>query len=190
MMGSNPSVFKGVVLAAEHISWYQAVEYCNRLSERKGLTPAYEIDMMNVKWNKEANGYRLPTEAEWEYAARAGVESLGYVYAGRDSLDLVAWFEENSSAEMHPIGTAQSNELSIYDMTGNVREWCWDWYGEYPTGTMTDPTGPSSGSGRVARGGSWRTFEGEGLRVAFRSGYSPDLTDNETGFRVAARAPE
>lgn len=137
------------------VSWYDVVEYCNWLSSKEGKTPAYRINGNNVTWNKSADGYRLPTEAEWEYAAKGGSKSRNYTYAGSGYIGNIAWYSGNSGKKTHPVGQKQANELGIYDMTGNVWEWCWDWYGDYSSGSVSYPAGASSGSYRVLRGGGW-----------------------------------
>ncbi len=182
-----------------NVSWYDAVEYCNWLSEQHGLTPYYAIDksrkdpnnensLDDVKWTVTprtgSKGYRLPTEAEWEYAARGGAQSKGYKYAGSSNLDEVAWFWENSEDKTNPAGQKKPNELGLHDMSGNVWEWCWDWYGEYSSGAKTNPRGAERGSSRVLRGGSWNN-EAEFCRVSLRSYYYPDLRTGHYGFRVA-----
>jgi formylglycine-generating enzyme required for sulfatase activity len=128
------------------IDWYDAVDYCNWLSERAGLTPCYSGAGKFTKCDFLANGYRLPTEAEWEYAARGGNLSKGYLYAGGDDPDLVAWYEDNSGGNIQPVGGKLPNELGIYDMSGNRWEWCWDWYeeGYYAESPEIDPTGPTT----------------------------------------------
>ena len=153
MMGVNPSEFKGANLPVEQVSWFDAVEYCNRLSLREGLTPAYTINGNNVRWNREANGYRLPTEAEWEYACRAGTDTP--FYSG-SLVDNAGWHSGNSGGQTRPVGEKEPNSWGLYDMHGNVLEWCWDWLGDYSGEAQTDPQGPSAGTRRVYRGGSWR----------------------------------
>jgi len=187
LMGSNPSdTGKGIGnnYPVNKVSWYEAVEYCNKLSRSDGLTPAYTINGTNVSWNRNANGYRLPTESEWEYAARGGHKAGSYnIYAGNDSIGSVAWYYGNSGNKSHPVGGKQANELGIYDMTGNVWEWCYDWYDDYPSGSVTDPAGPSSGSVRVLRGGGWLN-DALHCRSAFRNYDTPARRHNDLGFRV------
>jgi formylglycine-generating enzyme required for sulfatase activity len=187
VMGSNPSYFKGDDLPVESVSWYEAVAYCNARSVKEGLTPAYTVVNTligaTVTWNRSASGYRLPTEAEWEYAARGG-SGVGYlIYAGSNNVDGVGWYWDNSGSKTHPVGTKAANGLGIYDMTGNVWEWCWDWYGTYPTSPQTDPIGAPSGAGRVARGGSWH-FYGQNLRSAYRNTITPSSRYDVLGFRL------
>jgi formylglycine-generating enzyme required for sulfatase activity len=157
IMGTNPSYFKGENLPVEQVSWFEAAEYCNRRSLKEGLTPAYRGSDNSITCDFSASGYRLPTEAEWEYAAKGGNKDLmTFTYAGGNSPDGVAWYDGNSGSTTHPAGTKQPNSLGLYDMSGNVWEWCWDWYSSsYSAGNQTDPMGASSGSGRVYRGGSW-----------------------------------
>jgi formylglycine-generating enzyme required for sulfatase activity len=171
IMGTNPSHFKGDTLPVENISWYDAVEYCNKRSLNEGLTPAYRIDKTRrdgnntneydevkwvVTWDRTMNGYRLPTEAEWEYAAKGGnKDPVAYEYAGSNDPNSIAWYTDNSGGKTHPVGTKAPNSLDLYDMSGNVWEWCWDWHGDYGSGAQTDPLGASSGTSHVTRGGSW-----------------------------------
>ena len=150
-----------------HVSWNDAKAYCEWLSRKTGQS------------------FRLPTEAEWEYAARGGNKSRGYKYSGSNSINDVAWYTSNSGSKTHQVGTKSPNELGIYDMSGNVWEWCQDWYGNYSSGSQTNPTGPSSGSTRVRRGGSWCNFA-EYCRVSYRISYSPDYRDDILGLRLAS----
>ena len=151
--------------------------------------------MESISWNdcqefiKKLNkitrkNFRLPTEAEWEYAARGGNKSKGYKYSGSNTIDNVAWYTSNSGSKTHDVKTKQANELGIYDMSGNVYEWCQDWYGNYSSGSQTNPTGPSSGSGRVYRGGSWY-FNAKICRVSNRYNYNPDYYDSDLGLRLS-----
>ena len=182
VMGVNPSHFNGDNLPVESVSWYNAVEYCNRLSQREGLTPAYTVKGENVKWNRNTNGYRLPTEAEWEYACRAGTSTR---YYSGISVDNAGWHNGNSDKQTHPVGEKQGNAWGLYDMHGNVWEWCGDWYGEYSNGAQTDPLGASSGTNRMVRGGSWYC-NARLLRSAYRRYNTPASRHSHIGFRVAA----
>ena len=137
VMGSNPSKFKGDNLPIENVSWNDCQTFINRLNSYTG------------------RNFRLPTEAEWEFAARGGNYSRHYKYSGSNYISDVAWYDGNSSNRTHPVGTKQANELGLYDMSGNVCEWCSDWYGSYSSYSQNDPTGPNSGSYRVLRGGCW-----------------------------------
>ena len=170
-----------------NVTWYGAVEYANWLSNQAGLTPVYTITGTSVTASWDANGYRLPTEAEWEYAARGGVSSKGYTYAGSHNADNVAWYKDSSGSSTHPVGEKEDNELGLYDMSGNVGEWCWDWYGVYSSVNQPDPAGPSTGSGRVPSGGSWLD-DARDLRSANRIGVSPGSSYPDDGFRLARPA--
>jgi sulfatase modifying factor 1 len=171
--------------------WNDATAYCNWLSEKDGLTSCYSGKGILTKCDFSANGYRLPTEAEWEYAARGGQKSKGYLYAGSNNPDDVAWYAGNSGDRVHPVGEKQPNELGLYDMSGNMYEWCWDWYGKdyYASSPIDDPTGPPPtpeptprGPNKVRRSGSWRE-NADSIRVAFRSfDYMSYPGDN--GFRL------
>jgi formylglycine-generating enzyme len=188
VMGSNPSSFTGdELLPVESVTWYDAVAFCNALSSFEGLDPCYVVEGIAVSADFTRTGYRLPTEAEWEYAARGGAASQGYTYSGSDTPDAVAWYDANSSGGTMPVGTKAANELGIHDMSGNAWEWCWDWYGSYGAGAQADPTGAASGTTRIARGGSY--FTGiDFLRCADRDYLDPAASYDNIGFRVARRA--
>lgn len=207
VMGSNPSAFQGEQLPVEMVSWYDAIEYCNQRSIQEGLEPYYTIDKNkqdvnnkseydHIKWtvavNEGANGYRLPTEAEWEYAAGGGQLSKSYLYSGSNSADEAAWYWRNAGDEYltgdwnwpaieknknrtSVVGSKLSNELGLYDMSGNVREWCWDWYEDAEF---------ESGIYRVVKGGGWigdvSNTESAARGKFEASGFGPDQ-----GFRIA-----
>ena len=170
-----------------NVSWYDAVEYCNWLSEKEGLTPVYSGSGDNISCNFDANGYRLPTEAEWEYAAKGGNNHDSYTYSGSNTVGDVGWTKSNSGSETHPVGGKIPNSLGLYDMSGNVWEWCWDWYDFYSDTSLVDPEGPESGDYRVLRGGSW-SFITNFLRCAVRGGNYPTFTLFDLGFRVVVSA--
>ncbi|MDR1126554.1 MAG: formylglycine-generating enzyme family protein [Treponema sp.] len=219
VMGSNPSSFKGDNLPVERVSWYDAIEYCNKRSEKERRTPAYTIDKTRrdenntsgnddekwvVTWNRNANGYRLPTEAEWELACRAGTSTPFYTgdnittnhanYDGR--------YPANNNAKgvyrgkTWAVGSGAPNPWGLYDMSGNLYEWCWDWYGSYGDGTQTDPAGAVRGSRRVLRDGSWYDvsnlvlpdgswYDGaQDVRSAVRGGLIPSSKGSIIGFRL------
>jgi formylglycine-generating enzyme required for sulfatase activity len=186
VMGSNPAYFKGSRKPMEQVSWYDAVEFCNKLSEKEGLQKAYRGSGSSIKCDFNANGYRLPTEAEWEYAARGGNKSKGYKFSGSNTIGNVAWYTVNSGDSTHEAGTKSPNELGIYEMSGNVWEWCWDWYGGNYSASSSDtnPKGTNSGSLRVLRGGSCNNVA-ESCRVANRGSDSPDYGYYNNGFRLA-----
>jgi formylglycine-generating enzyme required for sulfatase activity len=184
IMGTNPSNWKGDNLPVEMVSWNDAVEYCNRRSLKEGLTPAYRSGGNSITCDFQANGYRLPTEAEWEFAAKGGTKDyLTTEYAGSNSVDTVGWHSGNSGARTHPVGTKQPNNLGLYDMSGNLWEWCWDWSSSYGSGAQTDLQGAASGTPRVRRGGSWND-DARGLRSASRAHATPSGRGGNLGFRL------
>ena len=166
IMGSNPSRFSGDNLPAEQISWVDCQKFIAKLNE---LTK---------------REFRLPTESEWEYAARGGKKSKGYKYAGSNNVDNVAWYESNCGTSTHKVGSKASNELGLYDMSGNVWEWCQDLYGQYPSEPQTNPSGPSSGTIRIFRGGGVFAPATQ-CRVAKRAGNSDDYSHYNLGLRLA-----
>jgi len=196
--GHNPSYFSGTNLPVERVTWYDAVEFANKLSEREGLQPVYTIsnrtpsigypiEFATVTANSNKNGYRLPTEAEWEYAAKGGNGSPGNLtYSGSNNPDNVAWYFNNSGSTTNVVGAKAPNGLGIYDLSGNVWEWCWDWYGSYSSGAQTNPMGPSSGAERVGRGGGWE-HRPEVLRSARRSDDPPSYRNYGLGLRLVRR---
>ena len=183
LMGKNPSDYMGDYRPVENVSWYEAVAYANMLSQKDGLRAAYTISGTNVSCDFAANGWRLPTEAEWEYAARGGQSSRGNVYSGSNDINAVAWHKRNSGERTKQVGTKEANELGLFDMSGNVWEWCWDWYGKYSGGSQTNPLGAASGSLRVLRGGCW-DYNSSNCSVASRDNVIPDYRSSDGGFRV------
>ena len=167
VMGTNPSYYTGNQRPVEQVSWNDCQTFISKLNTLTGKT------------------FRLPTEAEWEFAARGGNDSKGYTYSGSNTVSDVAWYYSNCNSH-YPVKSKSSNELGIYDMSGNVWEWCQDWYGSsyYSSSSSTDPTGPTSGSYRVFRGGSWRNGATD-CRVAYRNNDTPTFTYNNIGFRLA-----
>ena len=192
VMGANPSYFKGDSLPVESVSWYDAINYCNRLSQLEGLIPAYTVNGVNVTWNPNANGYRLPTEAEWEYACRAGTTtpfSTGNnITTAQANYDGNNPYNDNAKGASRQktinVGSFQPSPWGLYDMHGNVSEWCWDWYGAVNAARQTDPIGPSSGTSHVTRGGSW-VNGGRDIRSAARNYGAPSYRSSNLGFRIA-----
>jgi formylglycine-generating enzyme required for sulfatase activity len=185
VMGKNPSNFKGDNLPVETVSWFDAIEYCNKRSQKEGLTPAYNIsgsgNKRTVTWNRGANGYRLPTEAEWEYACRAGTTTA--YNNGMVINNDTGWYNANSGRITHPVGQKPANAWGLYDMHGNVYEWCWDLRGKYSSEAQTDPSGAVSGSNRVLRGASVFN-DSEYQRSAYRRDDSPLRKADGLGFRL------
>ena len=185
LMGSNPSHFKGANRPVEQVSWFDVVKFCNKFSELEGLEPTYIVNGRDVTCNWDAKGYRLPTEAEWEYSTR-GREY--HKYSGSDNVDEVAWFGDNSDAgnggQAHPVGQKKPNVFGLYDMSGNVFEWVWDRSDDYSRSNQTDPTGLDSGIRRICRGGSW-LHNARGARVSFRLNRIPTRRHDYLGFRLS-----
>ena len=168
------------------ITWEEAVTYCNWLSATEKLQPVYSKNGPNYVCNFYANGYRLPTEAEWEFAARGGKLAKATNYSGSDNANEIAWHKTNSNKSPHTIGTKSPNKLGVYDMSGNVWEWCWDWYSEnyYTNDKINNPRGPEMGEKRAVRGGSWDS-ELNCLRTANRVSTYPGKTHEFYGFRIS-----
>ena len=200
VVGSNPSRFVSPEYPVENVSWFDAVEYCNLRSVREGFAPAYAIQGEEVLWNRDADGYRLPTEAEWEEACRAGaadafplggITETGCIDALGNAdpiLDQLGWYCGNAGVTTHDVKQKQPNAAGLYDMCGNVWEWCWDWYGDLGTDLAFDPVGPATGILRVRRGGSWYQ-EAKYCRSASRDMYYPNSKDDLLGFRVVRTLP-
>lgn len=169
VMGTNPSYnTSGSLLPVEEVSWNDCQTFISKLNS---LTKA---------------NFRLPTEAEWEFAARGGNKSAGYTYSGSNTIDDVAWYRSNSGDKTHVVKTKQPNELGIYDMSGNVYEWCRDWYGDYSSASVTNPTGAATGHFRVYRGGCWGTYASY-CRCAVRNYHDPKITVNNIGLRLVSQ---
>lgn len=206
VMGENPSNFSGDTLPVENISWLDAVAYCNARSEQEGLTPVYTIDGGSVSWDRSANGYRLPTEAEWEYACRAGTATAFNTETSISAEESNYWgdypymIEDNyfdqGNLETRPgvyrqttveVNSFAPNAWGLYNMHGNVGEWVWDYYGAYTTEAQTDPTGPETGTRRVYRGGGWNDFA-KNLRSAYRAALPQENSNYNIGLRLVLNA--
>ncbi len=185
IMGAKPILDKGAgdKNPIYNVSWSEAVDFCNKLSMKEGLTPCYTGSGAGTECNFSANGYRLPTEAEWEYAARGGNRSGKFLYAGSNNEEEAGWYSGNSGGATHEVGLKAPNELGLYDMSGNLWEWCWDWYDAkfYNSSPSKNPAGPDSGIYRVLRGGGWAIFA-NALRCTNRY-YGAHRSDSSTGFR-------
>lgn len=182
------------------VNWYDAVKWCNARSQMEGLVPVYytgttfstenvyktgEVTLAVSNINTSANGYRLPTEAEWEYAAQGGSSrhNPSFMYSGSNVIDSVAWYSANAGGNTHPVGLKGSNEAGLYDMSGNVLEWCWDWNGIYSNTAQTNPTGPSTGTVRIIRSGATH-HDNAHCHIANRNTAGPSVRDGDLGFRV------
>jgi formylglycine-generating enzyme required for sulfatase activity len=203
-MGFNPSITTdNEYCPADSITWYSAVEYCNKMSELEELPPFYELKAVKRRTTGTiekaeilllgGNGYRLLTEAEWEYTCRAG--SITPWCYGDQVMEVgdYAWYYDNSSMETHPVSEKKPNSWGLFDMHGNVMEWCHDWYDEFYYQQCAEdeenPTGPQEGTAKVLRGGAWQ-FGAEATRCAYRNSSSPDTSSGVIGFRVCRNAPE
>jgi len=196
LTGINPSEFQDTISSnrpVEMVTWYDAVLYCNARSKRDGRDTVYSYTgvtgtardgrsgLGNLVINLEKNGYRLPTEAEWEYACRAGTTS--HYYWDVDSALLYAWYIDNSAGSTHNAASKLPNTNSLYDMSGNVWEMCNDWFGTYGSAAQSDPSGPGSGTAKIIRGGCW-SRDSTYLRSAARLAVNPGARSNDVGFRV------
>jgi formylglycine-generating enzyme required for sulfatase activity len=186
VMGYNNSHWKGDDLPIQGVSYYECLDFCNKLSLMEGLTPCYSGKKSYTTCDWSANGYRMPTEAEWEFACKGGTQSKNYSYSGSNNIDAVAWYKTNSGKMAHPVGQKQANELGIYDMSGNLGEWCWDWMDPnyFKKEPMDNPRGAKLGIFHLVRGGSWNSKE-KFCHVAKRDSFEPDHRySREKGFRL------
>ena len=188
VMGNNPSANIGSMAnPVDNVTWYDAVRFCNALSTHEGLNPCYIETVDNTfECDFNTNGYRLPTEAEWEYACRAGSETAFHSGGNEEDVERVAWCAANSDGISHPVGLKEANDYDLHDIHGNVAEWCWDWYNPayYSNSSLDDPEGPDSGRIKVTRGGSYY-MDGFALRSSSRVHFlDPAVKGSQTGFRV------
>jgi formylglycine-generating enzyme required for sulfatase activity len=193
LMGDNPSRWKGKTNPVEQMRWSDAVRFCNARSKAEGLEPSYDLNTW--KCNFDANGYRLPTEAEWEYACRAGTTTAYFFGDDESKLKAYAWYEDNSGGKPHPVGQKPANPWGLYDMSGNVWQWCNDFYkvDYYQESLKENPRGPESGETKVLRGGAWK-FSAESCRSGYRYNENPGYSDvcfgyDIYGFRCVRNAP-
>lgn len=173
----------GKEFPAAGISWFDAVEFCNWKSDKENLVPCYKKVGTNVTWNQSANGYRLPTEAEWEFIAKEGQMNYPYLYAGSNDITSIGWTSRNSEEVAHKVGSSTPNNLGVYDLTGNVWEWCWDWYSPtyFQKKENDNPLGPSTGTTRVLKGGAWSSDD---TTISSRYFQNPDTKSFDIGFRI------
>lgn len=196
VMGTNPSAFADCDdCPVERVNWYDAVDYCNAASLLDGLDPVYDVDTTGVTWLTDTNGYRLPTESEWEYACRAGTSTAFYngditdVSCNDPNMDLIGWYCGNNAPNgTKDVAQKDPNAWGLYDNSGNVQEWCWDWFGNYPLGPVIDPLGPAFGAAKVVRGGSFATIA-RNCRSGNRFISQPDSSESFLGFRVVRSDP-
>ena len=197
VMGTDPSGFAdcGDTCPVEQVSWFDAVDYVNRVSDAEGLPRCYADDADRTFAGLDCTGYRLPTEAEWEYAARAGTQTAYHTGVNTQTdcnddpnLNLAGWYCGNAANTTHPVGQKQVNAWGLYDMHGNVWEWVQDWYAAYPAGAVVDPAGPASGELRVRRGGSWY-YAALFVRSARRDWHAPAFRGTDLGFRPSRSLP-
>ena len=176
LMGQNPSHQVGFSKPVENISWYDAIQFCNALSQSQHLDAAYIIHGETVQWNRDSKGYRLPTEAEWEYVAKAGGQPS-------QSIQDEAWHTQNWDGSAQAVMQLAPNQLGLFDLYGNVSEWCWDWFGPYAAPLSTNPAGAKTGQTKVHRGGGWSSLEAQ-FKAHTRASLSPNIAIPSVGLRL------